>query len=112
MVGEVKNLNQAVSIAFMKYYTAENSAEKTIYYINRDLEPMKLKEQELNYVNFCVTGLLALLSTTFPIDGYAIAVVVYYYDYYEFLLNRAKLASLQYSYSGRIALRTEEAIGE
>jgi hypothetical protein len=55
---------------------------------------------------------LALLSTTFSIDGYAIAVVVYYYDYYEFLLNRAKLASLQYSYSGRLALRTEEAIGE
>ena len=55
-------------------------------------------------------GRVLSISLSFSVVGYSIAVTLYYYDYYSYIFDRAKLASLQYSFSGRLALRTEQAI--
>ncbi|MGN0241715.1 MAG: hypothetical protein ACI4CS_08525 [Candidatus Weimeria sp.] len=110
---EIKNvIINVISRATMKYYTTAKSSEELIQDINESLEPLNLKEKEIDFANFCVTGVLALLSTTFPIDSYSVTLSIYYYDYYSYLVDRAKLASLQYSFSERLALRTEAAIDE
>lgn len=44
--------------------------------------------------------------------GFYSGISIYYYDYYSFLIDRAKFASLQYSFSERLALRSEAAIDE
>lgn len=68
---------------------------------------IKYEDVGRQYIDTCVTGLLGALAGTTSILGFGLSISVCYYNMYMNLYDKAKIAALHYSLSGRVAERLD-----
>lgn len=107
---DLTNINTLIYSVIHDNYSSGASAETIIQTINDSLGSEQVETVVEDYIDLCVTGFLAVLAMTPPLVGLGISMTVFYYDFYSSILNKARLAALQYSYSSRVALRLEKVL--
>lgn len=108
-IEDLKDINKAIIDGMQKKYSTAANADQIIDTITKSIED-PVKDATRNYIVLCVTGLVSVLTATPALAGLSISLSVFYYDVYSSLMNRARLAALQYSYHGRLALRIEKVL--
>lgn len=93
--------------SFKNHYENESSVENLLNAIYADLEPEDVEQQ---YIDTCVTGLLGILGGSTGLFGFGMSISLCAYNYYMNLFDQARLVALQYSLSGRMAIRLDEII--
>lgn len=93
--------------SFKNHYESTSSVNELLNAIYADLEPEDVSQQ---YIETCVTGFLGALAGTTTLFGFGMSISLCYYNVYANLYDKAKLVALQYSLSGRIAIRLDELI--
>lgn len=106
----IDDVNTAIYDVVTKRYSSGFSADEMIDEINKTLDDSENEEIINEYASICVTGMLSMLASTIPVIGMSVSMTVFYYDCYSSIINRARLAALQYSYSTRVTLRMEQAL--
>lgn len=106
-----KMVTRAAMIAesFNKNYENAVTAEALI---NAICEDLKYEDVGKQYIDTCVTGLLGALAGTTSILGFGLSISVCYYNIYMNLYDKAKIAALHYSLSGRVAERLDVLLWE
>lgn len=107
---DLTNINTLIYNVIHDNYSSGASAETIIQTTNDSLGSEQVETVVEDYIDLCVTGFLAVLATTPPLVGFGISMTVFYYDFCSSILNKARLAALQYSYSSRVALRLEKVL--
>lgn len=93
--------------SFKNHYESEATVEELLNAIYADLEPENVEKQ---YIDICVSGFLGILAGTTSIFGVGMSISLCYYNTYMNLYDRVRLVALQYSLSGRVAVRLDELI--
>ncbi len=106
---DVTTINDAIVNGMRKKYSTAASVDQIIRTVTDSIED-PINELTKDYIALCVTGLISVLTSTPVLAGLSISLSVFYYDCYSSLINRARLAALQYSYHGRLALRIEKTL--
>lgn len=105
-----EKVNKLIYDTIYGTYSSGASAETMIQTINNTLGTEQINQVMSDYIGLCTTGLMSLLAATPSLVGYGISMTVFYYDFCSSILNRARLAALQYSHSGRVALRLDKVL--
>lgn len=98
-----------IAESFNKNYENAVTAEALI---NAICEDLKYEDVGKQYIDTCVTGLLGALAGTTSILGFGLSISVCYYNMYMNLYDKAKIAALHYSLSGRVAERLDVLLWE
>lgn len=109
-IEDVKGVTSAIYNTIYNTYSSGASAETMIQTINNTLGTEQINQVMSDYIGLCTTGLMSVLAATPSLVGYGISMTVFYYDFCSSILNRARLAALQYSHSGRVALRLDKVL--
>lgn len=96
-----------ITVAFKNHYESTASVRELLDAIYLDLEPENVVQE---YVDTCVLGILGFLSGTASVFGFGLSISLCYYNVFNNLYDRARLAALHYSLSVRVAGRADELI--
>ncbi|NFG42505.1 hypothetical protein FC789_15325 [Clostridium botulinum] len=100
-----KELND-VAIIFKENYSNATSQEELINTINGQLKPNTNYVQD--EISIILDALFSITANSFELFSVGIGLTAMYINMYTDLLDRAAVASLQYSFSGRLAIRYME----
>lgn len=96
-----------ITVSFKDHYESTASVRELLDAIYMDLEP---EDVEQEYIDTCVLGILGFLGQTASVFGFGLSISLCYYNVFNNLYDRARLASLHYSLSVRMAGRADALI--